>query len=409
MTSLPTLKNQNLFGKTVLVRVDLNVPLHNGAVTDTTRFLAIKETVTYLLENQAKVLLLSHFGRPQADNDSSRWDLSHSLKNLAMPLEEILGCSVQFVNHFTGPAVNQALATLPPQTVLLLENIRFAPGEEANQPALAAQLAENADLYVNEAFSCSHRAHASIEAITHSLPSVAGFHFEKEVTYLEKCLSHPHHPLVAIIGGSKVSTKLELLTNLCQKVDTLIIGGAMANTFLAAQGIDIGDSLFEPNLLPIARDILETSQATIVLPEDVITAIDLNDTQGFVQPIHSVSAGCKIFDIGPHTIQKIISILGTAQTIVWNGPLGAFEYALFEQGTVAIAKALSDCTQQGILTVAGGGDTISALKMAGVTDRLSYVSTAGGAFLEWLEGKELPGIKALLKNTKNLEFSDYSL
>ena len=214
---------------------------------------------------------------------------------------------------------------------------------------------------------------------------------------------------MAIIGGSKVSTKLELLTNLCQKVDTLIIGGAMANTFLAAQGVDIGDSLFEPNLLPVARDILKTSKATIVLPEDVITAVDLDAVQGFVQPIHSVVEGQKIFDIGPNTIQKIISILGTAQTIVWNGPLGAFEYPLFEQGTVAIAKALADCTQQGILTVAGGGDTLSALKMAGVIDCLSYVSTAGGAFLEWLEGKELPGIKALLKTPKNLEFSVYSL
>ena len=399
MVSLSTLKTQDLCGKTVLVRVDLNVPLHNGVITDTSRLLAIKQTVTYLLEHQAKVLLLSHFGRPIANNDPSLWDLNYSLKILVDSLKQLLERPVQFVNHFVGPIVKQALTDLLSQTVLLLENIRFAPGEEENQSALAAQLAENADLYVNEAFSCSHRAHASIEAITHYLPSVAGFHFGKEVTYLEKCLSHPQRPLVAIIGGSKVSTKLELLVNLCQKVDTLIIGGAMANTFLAAQGIDIGDSLFEPNLLPVAREILETSQATIILPEDVITAADLNATQSTVQSVSSIKKGSKIFDIGPATIQKIISILETVQTIVWNGPVGAFEYSLFEQGTISIAKAIADRTQQGILTVAGGGDTLAALKMAGVSNRLSYISTAGGAFLEWLEGKKLPGIEALIKST----------
>ncbi|RZI45415.1 phosphoglycerate kinase [Candidatus Finniella inopinata] len=397
MTSLPTLINQDLSGKTVLVRVDLNVPMHDGVVTDTSRLVAIRNTVTYLLEHQAKVMLLSHFGRPKASRNESEWDLKYSLKSLVKPLEQALDCSVQFVNHYAGLRVQDALSTLPPKTVVLLENVRFAPGEEDNNLYLAAQLAEHANLYVNEAFSCSHRAHASIEAITHYLPSVAGFHFEREVRYLTKCLGNPRRPLMAIIGGSKVSTKLELLENLCQKVDILIIGGAMANTFLAAQGVNIGDSLYEPDLLPTATKILKMDKkATIVLPDDVVTAADLKDSKGTAQSVNSVVKGQKIFDIGPKTSEKIASVLKRAETIIWNGPVGAFEYPAFAQGTISVAKAMADCTGQA-LTVAGGGDTLSALKLANVTDKLNYVSTAGGAFLEWLEGKKLPGLEALEK------------
>lgn len=394
--ALRILKDQNVFNKNVLVRVDLNVPIQNGQVTDTSRLTAIKETISFLLKHQAKIFLLSHFGRPKPSLNPQEWDLSCSLGQLTKPLEKTLENPVHFIPYYKGAEVIQESKRHSDKQVFLLENIRFDLGEEINSNLLAEQLAEGMDLYVNEAFSCSHRAHASIEAITHKLPSFAGFHFENEVTYyLEKCVSHPQHPLVAIVGGSKVSTKLAMLENLCQKVDVLIIGGAMANTFLAAQGKEIGSSLYEPNLLSVAKKILETSKAKIILPVDVIVANNLEDANATVINIADIQPHQKIFDTGPSTLALIKEELQKAQTIVWNGPVGAFEYQAFATGTVEIARLLVSLTQQSILTVAGGGDTLAALNMAQAKDQLTYVSTAGGAFLEWLEGKKLPGIEAL--------------
>lgn len=393
--ALRILKDQNVFNKNVLVRVDLNVPIQNGQVTDTSRLTAIKETISFLLKHQAKIFLLSHFGRPKPSSNLQERDLSYSLGQLTKSLEEILETPVHFTPYYTGAEVIQESKKHSDKKVFLLENIRFDPGEDVNSNLLAEQLAEEMDLYVNEAFSCSHRAHTSIEAITHKLPGVAGFHFEKEVSYLEKSLSHPQHPLATIVGGSKVSTKLDLLENLCQKVDVLIIGGAMANTFLAAQGKEVGSSLYEPNLLSMAKKILETSKAKIILPVDAIVANNLEDTNATVINIVDIQPHQKIFDIGPATLALIKEELKNVQTIVWNGPVGVFEYQVFSKGTVEIARLLVSLTQHSILTVAGGGDTLAALNMAQAKDQLTYVSTAGGAFLEWLEGKKLPGVEAL--------------
>jgi phosphoglycerate kinase len=397
--SFPTLGNKNIIGNIVLVRVDLNVPLHDGQVTDLTRILAIKDTVDYLLQYQAKVLLLSHFGRPKPNHDPAQWDLSYSLKPLVVPLEQALNIEVQFVEHYAGPKVSEAIKSNPDKRVFLLENIRFAPGEESNSHDLAKELAQGADLYVNEAFSCSHRAHASIEAIVHQLPSSAGLHFTKEVQYLEKCLTNPQRPLVAIVGGAKVSTKITLLENLCNKVDSLIIGGAMANTFLAAQGKNVGSSLYEPDWLPIAAKVFQTSKAEIILPVDAIVASDIADANGTIVNISDMGlfVDKKILDIGPRSLEAIKTCLQTAKTIVWNGPVGAFEYTAFANGTMAIARLLIELTKQGTLTVAGGGDTVAALNAAQAKEQLSYVSTAGGAFLEWIESKQLPGVEALTR------------
>ncbi len=393
--TLPTLKEYDVSGKNVLVRVDLNVPMHNGRINDFSRLVAIRDTVSYLLKHQAKVILLSHFGRPQPENNPTKWDLGYSLEVLVPDLASVLGHPVHFIPHYAGPLVSRALSEQTNVHVFLLENIRYAVGEETNSQDLARQLAQGMDLYVNEAFSCSHRAHASLEAITHVLPSVAGFNLQKEVAYLERCLSHPAHPVTAIVGGSKVSTKLSLLENLAQKVDILVIGGAMANTFLAAQGHTIGASVFEPAFLPMARKVLATPGVTLVLPQDVIVASHLEADHGIHRNLDSIQKDEKIFDIGPNTVQHIISLLYSSKTIVWNGPVGAFEYPPFEKGTWNIAQALANVTSQGVLTVAGGGDTLSALNSLGLKDQLSHVSTAGGAFLEWLEGKDLPAIQAL--------------
>jgi phosphoglycerate kinase len=338
---------------------------------------------------------LSHLGRPKAYDNPAQWDLTYSLQQLVTTLERVLKFPVCFINRYAGFKVFETLKNNPDKRIFLLENIRFAVGEESNSPMLADELAQGVDLYVNEAFSCSHRAHASIDAITYKLPSVAGLHFEKEVTYLEKCLSHPKRPLVAIVGGAKVSTKLELLENLCQKVDNLIIVGAMANTFLAAQGKRIGASLFEPELLSTAKNILETSKAEIILPVDGVVANNLDDAQPDIIDIVNISNDQKIFDIGPISLENIKNCLQSSKTIVCNGPAGVFEYPAFANGTLTIANIIVECTKNGVLTVAGGGDTLAALNMANAKEKLSYVSTAGGAFLEWLEGKTLPGLEAL--------------
>lgn len=393
-----SLSDMQLMHKTVLVRVDLNVPTKEGSVTDTTRIESLLPTVQYLLNQQAKVVLISHFGRPEAKSDPLQWDLKYSLKFIIPTLEKILNHPVQFVPNCVGKEVGQAIKNSQFPSILLLENLRFHEGEEKNDSFFAKQLTEFADVYVNDAFSCSHRTHASVVGVTDYLPTLAGLSLSAELKHLENCLNIPKHPLVAIVGGSKISTKLELLTNLCQKVDTLIIGGAMANTLLAANGINVGQSLCEPELFDLARAILKNSKAEIFLPEDVVIANELTDAAGEIVSIYAIPSDKKAFDLGPKTTQKIKDILKESKTVVWNGPLGAFEFAPFAYSTMSIAMALAECTQKGqCMTVAGGGDSVAALSMAGVKDQLSYVSTAGGAFLEWLEGKPLPGVAALMK------------
>ncbi|MBY0462048.1 MAG: phosphoglycerate kinase [Alphaproteobacteria bacterium] len=394
-----SLSDMQLMHKTVLVRVDLNVPTKDGKVTDVTRIESLLPTLQYLLNQQAKIVLISHFGRPEADTNPLKWDQKYSLRFIVPTLEKILNHSVQFVPNCVGSEVGQAIKNAAFPSILLLENLRFHKGEEKNDPFFAKQLAEFTNVYVNDAFSCSHRAHASVVGVTEYLPAAAGLSLECELKHLESCLNKPNHPLVAIVGGSKISTKLELLTNLCQKVDTLIIGGAMANTLLAADGIDVGQSLYEPELFELARTILKTSKAEILLPEDVVVASELTETaKSEVVSIHAITGDKKAFDLGPKTISKIMHVLENAKTVVWNGPVGAFEFAPFAHGTMSIAKALAEFTQKGqCMSVAGGGDSVAALSIAGVKDKLSYVSTAGGAFLEWLEGKPLPGVEALAR------------
>ncbi|MCX7337800.1 MAG: phosphoglycerate kinase [Alphaproteobacteria bacterium] len=394
-----TLNNIDCVHKVVLLRVDLNVPITNNKVTDTTRIERLLPTIRELLKAQAKIVILSHFGRPKPNNDPALWDKAHSLKNILSSVESIFQVPVIFVDKCVGEDVQNAISAANWGSVILLENLRYYPGEEANDPEFAEQLAKLGDIYVNDAFSCSHRAHASVTSITQYLPSVAGRAMQGELEHLDKALTTPKHPVVAIVGGSKISTKLDLLLNLSHKVDTLVIGGGMANTMLAAQGIDVGQSLFEPNLLDTARRILTESKAEIILPDDVVVAADLNDgTNSYMVAANAIPGDQKVFDIGPLTVEKIKSYLDRASTIVWNGPVGAYEYAPFDQATTKIAQHVAVLTStRGVISVAGGGETVESLGKAGVTDKFSYVSTAGGAFLEWLEGKTLPGVAALEK------------
>lgn len=389
-----TIDSFNVRGKRVLVRADLNVPAADGVVTDTTRIERSAATLIDLARRGARVILVSHFGRPKAA------DPAFSLKLLVEPLSQALGQPVRWVDDCIGRATQRAVASLRDGEVALLENLRFYPGEEANDPAFARELAALADLYVDDAFSCSHRAHASIEAVTHLLPSAAGRLMQAELEALGKALEKPEKPVAAIVGGSKISTKLDLLGNLVAKVDYLIIGGGMANTFLFAEGKPVGASLCERDLADTARAILEKARAAqchVVLPVDVVVADKLAPgAETEVVGIDAVPEGKMILDAGPASAETIIDRLGGCNTLVWNGPLGAFEVAPFDAATNAVAHWVAERTGQGrLLSVAGGGDTVSALDKAGVVDKLSYVSTAGGAFLEWLEGKTLPGVAAL--------------
>ncbi len=390
-----TLDDLDLTAKRVLTRVDLNVPMQDGQVTDATRLEAIKPTVAALLAAGARPILLAHFGRPKGARLPEM-----SLMPLAGPLSEILGAPVVAAADCVGPAPAEALAALPPGGVLLLENTRFHPGEEANDPDFAAALATLGDLYVNDAFSAAHRAHASTEGLARLLPAAAGRLMEAELGALAQALGNPERPLVAVVGGAKVSTKLDLLGNLIEKVDTLAIGGGMANTFLAAQGIGVGRSLCEHALADTARQILAKADARgtrILLPTDVTVARAFEA----YAPSETVRADAcpedaMILDAGPETVAALSAALETAKTVVWNGPLGAFELPPFDAATVAAARRVADLTVAGrLLSVAGGGDTVAALNAAGAGARFSYVSTAGGAFLEWLEGKTLPGVAAL--------------
>ena len=387
-----TLDQADVRGKRVLVRVDLNVPAENGKITDATRIERVAPTIREIADKGGKVILLSHFGRPK------RPDPTQSLKLVVPALADVLKRPVAFVEDCIGDAA--AVNAMKPGDILCLENTRFHPGEERNDPVFVAQLAELGDLFVNDAFSAAHRAHASVEGIARRLPSYAGRSMQHELEALTNVLHTPMRPLAAIVGGAKVSTKLDLLGNLLANVDILIIGGGMANTFLAARGYSVGKSLCEHDLLPTARDILDKAAAKgreVVLPVDAVVAKTFAaNAPSRVVAVDTVAADDMILDIGPRSIEHVCSVLARVKTLVWNGPFGAFELEPFDIGTVEIAEAAAELTAAGkIVTVAGGGDTVAALNAAGAADRFTYVSTAGGAFLEWLEGKTLPGVEVL--------------
>jgi phosphoglycerate kinase len=395
MTRHRTLDDLNPRALRVLVRVDLNVPMKNGVVSDATRIHQAATTVCELSDKGARVVLLAHFGRP----DGKRVE-AMSLRPLLPELEKIFARPVAFAADCVGPAAEQAVASLKDGDVLLLENARFHAEEEDNAPAFVSALTKLGDIYVNDAFSCAHRAHATTEGLAHKLPAYAGRAMEAELDALARVLDAPQRPVVAIVGGAKVSTKLDVLQHLIAKVDALIIGGAMANTFLKAQGLPIGKSLHEPALLDKAREIMaqaKSGNCTIVLPSDGVVAKEFKAmAESRTLPIARTPDDGMILDIGSDTLASIAAHLETARTVVWNGPLGAFEMPPFDTGTSAVARQVAMLTKVGqLVSVAGGGDTIAALVQAGAEDGFTYVSTAGGAFLEWMEGKELPGVKAL--------------
>ncbi|MGD9615201.1 MAG: phosphoglycerate kinase [Alphaproteobacteria bacterium] len=395
MPRFRTLDDLDVAGKRVLVRADLNVPVKDGEVTDATRIERLAPTLAAIIERGGKPVVMSHFGRPKGP------DPSQSLRPLVEHLSQAAGGhAVRFAPDCVGPEAERVVAALQPGEIALLENLRFHPGEEKNDPDFARQLAALGDVYVDDAFSAAHRAHASIAALAHLLPAAAGRNMQAELDALSAALENPLRPVIALVGGAKVSTKLDLLKFITGKVDRLAIGGAMANTFLYAQGRPVGRSLCEQDLADTARAILAEAKergCEIILPEDAVTAEKLEPgvltrTVG----INAVPATAMILDIGPQSVERIGQALEASKTLVWNGPVGAFEMPPFERGTVAIAKKIAELTRAGkLMSVAGGGDTVAALAAAGVTDDLTYVSTAGGAFLEWLEGRELPGVAAL--------------
>jgi phosphoglycerate kinase len=390
-----TLDNVEVAGKRVLLRADLNVPVRDGRITDLTRLERLCPTISELAGKGAKVIVCSHFDRPKGKRVPAM-----SLAPVAAALGQVLGTPVAFADDCIGPPAEQAVAALRNGGVLVLENTRYHAEEEKNDAHFAAALAALADLYVNDAFSAAHRAHASTEGVAHLLPAYAGRLMQAELEALHAALGDPQRPVMAIVGGAKVSTKLELLGNLVTKVNTLVIGGAMANTFLAAQGIEVGKSLQEAEMHATARDILAGAKAAgceILLPTDAVVARELKPNASTqTVAINAVPADSMILDVGPATVATLNGHIAALRTLVWNGPLGAFETPPFDAATTAVAQAVAAATQAGTLrSVAGGGDTVSALRHAGVLDKMSYVSTAGGAFLEWLEGKTLPGVAAL--------------
>jgi len=394
MAQFHTLDRVDVKGKRVLVRVDLNVPVENGIVTDATRIERVAPAITEIADKGGKVILLSHFGRPKGR------DPKQSLKPVAAEVARIVKRRVSFAEDCIGQVAQRAVAAMKPGDILCLENTRFHAGEEKNDPAFVAELAKLGDIWVNDAFSAAHRAHASTEGLGHKLPAYAGRTMQAELEALTRALDNPERPLAAIVGGAKISTKLDLLGNLLDKVNMLIIGGAMANTFLLAQGKNVGKSLAEADLVATACEIMAKARAAkreIVLPTDVVVAEKLEpNASSRVLDADEVGAGDMILDIGPRSIEQVVSVLARARSLVWNGPFGAFEMEPFDNGTIEVAEAAAELTQAGkLVSVAGGGDTVAALNVAGVADRLSYVSAAGGAFLEWLEGKTLPGVEVL--------------
>jgi phosphoglycerate kinase len=390
-----TLDDLDVKGKRVLVRADLNVPVADGKVTDDTRIVRQAPTIKELSEKGAKIIILSHFDRPKGKVVPSM-----SLKVLVEPLENALDAKVAFAEDCIGPKARDAVTALKPGDILLLENTRFHKGEEANDSAMAEELAALGDIFVNDAFSAAHRAHASTEGVARLLPNAAGRSMQAELTHLERALGNPQRPLMAVVGGAKVSTKIELLQNLVKRVETLVIGGAMANTFLAAEGVHVGKSLYEADHLETARGVIRMANdagAVILLPNDLVVAKEFKAGAAHrTVPINGIADDEMALDVGPDSIKAFEKRLLTTRTLVWNGPFGAFETAPFDAGTVAAAKKVASLTRAGqLLSVAGGGDTVAALAHAGVEDDFTYVSTAGGAFLEWLEGKTLPGVEAL--------------
>lgn len=390
-----TLDDLDLQDKRVLVRVDLNVPLDEGEIGDDTRVRGIVPTVRDIVARGGRPILLSHFGRPKG---KVRPEMS--LERLIPPLRDLLGFDVAFAGDCTSDQAVEATRALTDGKVLLVENTRFHPGEEANDPAFADTLARLGDVFVMDAFSTAHRAHASTEGVAHRLPSAAGRLMQAELQALERALTSPQRPVVAVVGGSKVSTKIDLLSNLAEHTDAIVIGGGMANTFLAAKGVGIGRSLHEAQLLGTAREIMRKAGNTgcrLILPKDAVVAPRLKaGVRTDTVMVDEVPADAMILDIGPVTVEAIVQTFREARTLVWNGPLGAFEVEPFNAGTDACAGEAAALTEAGrLVSVAGGGDTVSALNRSGATDRFTYVSTAGGAFLEWLEGKTLPGVAAL--------------
>ena len=395
MSAFRTLDQADVKSRRVLLRVDLNLPMDNGRITDATRIERIAPTIHELVKKGARVILLAHFGRPKNGPDEA-----NSLKAIAAALPEHLGVPVAFASDCIGAPAQDAVAKMKDGDVLLLENTRFHKGEEKNDKHFAASLAKLGDLYVNDAFSAAHRAHASTEGLAHLLPAYAGRGMQAELEALTAALETPKRPVAAVVGGAKVSTKLELLGNLSKKVDFIIIGGGMANTFLAAQGKKVGKSLCEHDLLDTAREMIRLAKAAkceIVLPGDAVTAKEFKaHAAARVTDVDHVADDEMILDLGPRSVVEVEKILTACKTLVWNGPFGAFEMQPFDAGTNAVAKVAADLTRKGALvTVAGGGDTVSALNQSGAADSFTYISTAGGAFLEWLEGKVLPGVEAL--------------
>ncbi|RCS23684.1 phosphoglycerate kinase [Phyllobacterium salinisoli] len=390
-----TLDEADVKSKRVLLRVDLNVPVANGEVTDATRIERVVETISELSDKGAKTILLAHFGRPKGAPSAE-----FSLHQVVKALEKQLRHPVRFAEDCIGGKAASAVAAMKDGDILLLENTRFHAGEEKNAPDFAKALAANGDIYVNDAFSAAHRAHASTEGLAHLLPSYAGRAMQAELDALEKGLGNPARPVVAIVGGAKVSSKIDLLMNLIEKVDALVIGGGMANTFLAARGIGVGKSLCEHDLADTARQIMakaESAKCAIILPVDAIVAWHFQaDAPNHAYGLDAIPADGMILDLGPQSIERVQGAIDDAATLIWNGPLGAFELRPFDKATVAAARHVAARTRAGnLVSVAGGGDTVAALNHAGVADDFSYVSTAGGAFLEWMEGKPLPGVDVL--------------
>jgi len=385
----------DIAGKRVLVREDLNVPTADGRVTDDTRMRATLPTITELADRGAIVLVLAHFGRPKGQVHPTM-----SLALLTRSYSAVLGREVRFVPDCQGEVAISAVEGMNPGEIAILENTRFHPGEETNDPALVAGMAALGDYYVNDAFSAAHRAHASTEGLAHALPAFAGRQMEAELNALDKALGEPEHPVAAVVGGAKVSSKLEVLRHLVEKVDHLIIGGGMANTFLAARGVDVGKSLCEHDLTGTAEEILDAADkanCTVHLPYDVVVSKQFapNPPTRTVN-VHEVAADEMILDVGPAAVEALADVLKNCRTLVWNGPMGAFETPPFDTATVALARTAAALTKDGsLVSVAGGGDTVAALNHAGVAGDFTFVSTAGGAFLEWMEGKVLPGVAAL--------------
>jgi phosphoglycerate kinase len=388
MFSKKTIRDLDLRGQRALVRVDFNVPIKNGRVSDDIRIRAALPTIEYLTKGGASVVLCSHLGRPKGAPDPA-----FSLRPVAEHLAGLIGMAVDFVPAMVGPEVEAKAAALKPGEILMLENTRFEPGETKNDPELAAKLARLGTVYVNDAFGSAHRAHASTEGVARYLPAVAGFLMEKELTYLGKVMEAPEHPFVAILGGAKISDKIGVVESLLQRADLLLVGGGMANTFLAAQGLSLGDSLVEAQVLDTARLLAARAGEKLRLPTDAVIADAFSEAATHrVVPIGNIPAGWRILDIGPETAKAFGRSLGTAKLVVWNGPMGVFEFPVFAAGTRAVAQALAECKGT---TIVGGGDSAAAVAQAGLAQRVTHVSTGGGATLELLEGKTLPGVAAL--------------